>query len=155
MGSGASKTKTKTKIMTSTKMQRGTTCFERRRRIAWWLIFLAGAAGLGLAGCAHNVQLQEVSRLSSPDHTSDAVVLRSSSDKPVSAVYLTLPGSSIQKGSQVFKGTEVEGLSVKWLSESRLEVRYRSAQIKYFHPTWEHAGHTVRIWMIEEHELSD
>lgn len=110
---------------------------------------------MGLAGCAHNVQLREVSRLSSPDHTSEAIVVRSSSAKPVSAVYLTLPGSSMHKGSQVFKGSEVEGLSVKWLSESRLEVRYRSAQIEYFHPIWEHAGHTVRIWMVEEHELSD
>lgn len=131
-------------------MQHGTACPARRHRLSRWLVFLAGVAGVALVGCASQRQFQELSRFSSPDHTAEAVVLRSSGDKPVSAVYLTIPGGSIQTGSQVFKGTEVAGLSVRWLSETRLEIRFRSAQIQHFHPVWEHAGHAVRIWMVED-----
>lgn len=107
-------------------------------------------AGLSLAGCASHEQRQEISRHPSPDFATEAVVIRTSGRQTVCTVYLTLPGNNTEKANQVFKGALVEGLSVNWLSASSLEIRYRAAHVERFQPVWEHAGHTVRLWMVEE-----
>lgn len=117
-----------------------------------WRAAMAMMVTLCFAGCAHQAQQNEISRHPSPDNTVEAVVTRSGGTKPICAVYLTLPGATIGQGSQVFKAAMVEGLSVSWLSAKRLEIRFRSADIKYFDPVWNRSGQTIRIWMVEEHD---
>lgn len=132
--------------------QKKTACYYRLGKVLRGPGVLFTMGLLALVGCAHRDQQQEISRHPSPDYASEAVVVRYSGTPSMCAVYLTLPGASIGKGSQVFKGTEVEGLAVRWLSASRLEIRFRAAHVEHFHPVWEEFGRSVRIWMIEEHD---
>lgn len=107
-------------------------------------------AALSLAGCASHEIQQEISRHPSPDFATEAVVIRASGRQTVCTVYLTIPGHEMDKKNQVFKGTQVKGLSVNWLAASSLEIRYQAAHVEYFQPVWNHAGHSIRLQMIEE-----